>query len=198
MRVGDQEQRGQAIALVQKLSTFDEEEQLHCISSERFGLRMADAAEDAKGMDVIRRWDQGKLGLGGPNTVPIGSVDASVQGLFVRDALIRYLTDHSGIITPDTSPWGTKHPLIVELSSGARLLYDGNHRWAVAKLLGRGGFTAQILSDRDDVRVRPDNFSVPCLERQSAPASERTGGPRSSGGLQNARKAGLTSEEGDI
>ena len=190
MRVSDQEQRGEAIALVQELSTFDEEEQLHCISSERFGLRIAEAAEDAKGMDAIRRWDEGKLGLGGPSPVPVDSVDASVQGLVIRDVLVRYLSDPSATITPGASPWGTKCPLIVELSSGQRLLYDGTHRWAVAKLLGRSEFTAQILSDRGDARVRPDDFSVPCLDPQSAPASGRPSGPRSSGGPSERARDG--------
>lgn len=172
MRVSDQEQREQAIALVRKLSTFDEEGQMHCISSERFGLRIAEVAEDAKGMEAIHRWDQGKLRIGDPTPVPIESVDASVQGLFVRDVLVRYLSAPPATITPDTSPWGTHCPLIVELSSGERLLYDGTHRWAVAKLLGRSEFTAQILSAKEDAEVCPAGSPVPCLERQSAPHSE--------------------------
>lgn len=161
MKEGGWERREQAVAMVRKVCTFDEDEQIHCISSEYLGLRTAETAEDSKGLEVIRRWDLGELKIGDPRSVPIESVDASVQGLFIRDVLVHYLSDSLGTISADPSPWGTRLPLIIELSSGERLLYDGTHRWAAAKLLGRRVFTAQILSAKGDTEVdsalsRPD------------------------------------------
>src|SRR5690606_41647077 len=79
MKEGGWERREQAVAMVRKVCTFDEDEQIHCISREYLGLRTAETAEDSKGLEVIRRWDLGELKIGDPRSVPIESVDASMQ-----------------------------------------------------------------------------------------------------------------------
>lgn len=133
------------------LGEWDPFDECHKIQTSELGWPIATPEEYTQVTALERLIGSWQVEIGGPEVVSVLSVDASCQGVVLRDVVQHYIDHPVHKILEEHPPNGEYSPLVVELVSGRRIMSDGNHRFVAAMLRGDVEFQTYVLRPGSDL-----------------------------------------------
>lgn len=127
---------------------WDEDYEATLIPIDTIGITGGDINDQFTATELLELFDKGAIRFSEPEDVPIASIDRALQGELREDVLRWYLEEHradADTFDDEISFYGADGPSGIITRDGHRVILDGCHRYATARLRGDTTFRMQFL-----------------------------------------------------